>query len=205
MKSYNQFCGTAYALDVLGERWTLLILRDLLTGPRRYSDLLESLPGITTNLLAKRLARLVDADLIVKSTQGYDLTARGGRVEPIVLALADFGSETLRLPPKTEETVSHHAMVLNLKRRYRGGCDCTIGLVFEVSEFLLTATDTSLAIGALTVTPDATLTQSNAGFARWIIAGHPVDDLMKAGDITARGDLAYLRAFDASLDRPTFP
>lgn len=203
MKSYNQFCGTAYALDILGERWTLLILRDLLTGPRRYSDLLESLPGITTNLLAKRLVHLVDAGFIVKSTQGYDLTARGRRVEPIVLALADFGSETLRLPPKNEETVSRHAMVLNLKRRYRGRCQCTIGLVFEASAFLLTVTETSLAIGPLTITPQATLTQSNAGFARWIIAGHPIDDLMKAGDIIAEGDVACLRAFDASLARPT--
>jgi len=203
VKSYNQFCGTAYALDVLGERWTLLILRDLLTGPRRYSDLLETLPGITTNLLAKRLGHLVDADVIVKSTAGYDLTARGRRAEPIVLALADFGSETLRLPPKNEETVSRQAMVLNLKRRYGGGCDCTIGLIFEASAFLLTVTDTSLVIGALTITPDATLTQSNAGFARWIIAGHPIDDLMKAGEITAEGDMARLRAFDASLAQPT--
>jgi DNA-binding HxlR family transcriptional regulator len=54
-RSYDQYCGLARALDVLGERWTLLIVRNLLLGPQRYSDLLRGLPGITTNLLAKRL------------------------------------------------------------------------------------------------------------------------------------------------------
>ena len=55
-RSYRQYCGLAKALDVVGERWTLLIIRNLLIGPQRYSDLLARLPGITTNLLAKRLA-----------------------------------------------------------------------------------------------------------------------------------------------------
>ncbi|SIS96946.1 transcriptional regulator, HxlR family [Roseivivax lentus] len=202
MKTYNQFCGTAYALDVLGERWTLLILRDLLAGPRRYGDLLEGLPGITTNLLAKRLAHLTDAQLIAKCTGGYELTERGRKVEPIVLALADFGSQSLRLPPRHDETVSRRALVLNLKRRYRGGCDCTIGLVFETASFLLTITETSLDIGPLNIVPDATLTHSNGGLARWIIAGDPIDDLIKTGDVTVEGRADCVRAFDARLDRP---
>src|SRR5581483_3423202 len=57
-RSYRQYCGVARALDVVGERWTLLIIRDLLLGPRRYKDLLEGLPGIGTNLLADRLKEL---------------------------------------------------------------------------------------------------------------------------------------------------
>jgi DNA-binding HxlR family transcriptional regulator len=63
-RSYNQYCGLAAALDVLGERWTLLIIRELLVRPRRYRDLLADLPGIGTNLLAERLKFLVDEGLV---------------------------------------------------------------------------------------------------------------------------------------------
>ena len=63
-KSYNQNCPIAKSLDILGERWTLLILRELLGGPRRYSDLRAELPGIATNLLAERLKELQDAGLV---------------------------------------------------------------------------------------------------------------------------------------------
>ncbi len=54
-RSYNQYCGLAYALDIVGERWTLLIVRELIAGPRRFTDLVEGLPGISTNLLSERL------------------------------------------------------------------------------------------------------------------------------------------------------
>ena len=57
-RSYNQYCSIAYALDVVGERWTLLVVRELLTGPKRFTDLLNNLPGIGTNLLSARLKHL---------------------------------------------------------------------------------------------------------------------------------------------------
>ena len=63
-RTYNQYCGLASALDVLGERWTLLIIRELLMGPRRYTDLLADLPGVGTNLLAERLKTLVERGLV---------------------------------------------------------------------------------------------------------------------------------------------
>ena len=58
MRNYDQYCGVARALDVVGDRWTLLIVRELLVGARRYGDLLDALPGIATNLLAERLRHL---------------------------------------------------------------------------------------------------------------------------------------------------
>ena len=57
-KSYNQYCGLAYALDIVGERWTILIIRELMAGPRRFKDLMAGLPGISTNLLTERLKSL---------------------------------------------------------------------------------------------------------------------------------------------------
>ncbi len=63
-RSYRQYCALARALDIVGERWTLLLVRELVTGPKRYKDLLAALPGIGTNLLAARLKELADEGLI---------------------------------------------------------------------------------------------------------------------------------------------
>ena len=94
MRSYGQFCGLARALDLVGERWTLLIVRELLLGPRRYTDLLNGLPGIATNLLATRLATMEEAGLIVReeapppvATTLYRLTPRGEDLRPVIEAL----------------------------------------------------------------------------------------------------------------------
>src|ERR1700745_2109967 len=83
-RSYNQNCPIARGLDVLGERWTLLILRELVGGPRRYGDLRDELPGIATNLLAERLKELQDAGLVDRT----DLPAPIGRT---VYTLSDLG------------------------------------------------------------------------------------------------------------------
>lgn len=95
-RTYDQQCGLAYALDTVGERWTLLIIRELLPAPRRYRELLDALPGIGTNLLADRLAFLTEAGLIElldpqRRTAGYRLTDLGRRLHEPIVALARFG------------------------------------------------------------------------------------------------------------------
>ncbi|BCJ62510.1 winged helix-turn-helix transcriptional regulator [Micromonospora endophytica] len=95
-RTYDQQCGLAFALDLVGERWTLLIVREFLLGPRRYRELLEALPGIGTNLLADRLAALTAAGILRpvdegRRTGGYELTERGERLREPVLAMARFG------------------------------------------------------------------------------------------------------------------
>ncbi len=91
-RSYRQNCPLARAIDVVGERWTLLLVRDLLVGPRRFRDLVRSLKGIGTNLLASRLKDLEAAGLIERrGEQGYALTRSGEALEPAVLALVRWG------------------------------------------------------------------------------------------------------------------
>jgi DNA-binding HxlR family transcriptional regulator/putative sterol carrier protein len=95
-RTYDQECGLAYALDVVGERWTLLIIRELLPRPKRYNELLDALPGIGTNLLADRLSFLADAGLIQQTdpgrrTAGYELTELGRSLHEPILGLARFG------------------------------------------------------------------------------------------------------------------
>jgi DNA-binding HxlR family transcriptional regulator len=97
-RSYDQYCAVAKALDLIGERWTLLILRDLVhLGPRRFSDLRDGLPGIGSNLLTERLRHLEREGLVRRrrlSTRGanaYELTALGAGLEPMIIELGRWG------------------------------------------------------------------------------------------------------------------
>ena len=111
-RNYNQDCPIANGLDVLGERWTLLIVRELVGGPSRYSDLRAQLPGIATNLLAQRLDELEQAGVVERTELPapiartvYTLSDDGWRlVLPILGAVARFGLHTMRF--STEESRS---------------------------------------------------------------------------------------------------
>jgi DNA-binding HxlR family transcriptional regulator len=111
MKKYGQYCPVAHALECVGERWSLLIVRDLLRGPKRYTDLAEGLPGIGTNILAGRLRDLEAAGLVEKrklpppaAVTVYELTDYGRDLEEAIQALARWGARTLG-PPESEEEV----------------------------------------------------------------------------------------------------
>ena len=95
MKRYGQFCAVARALDLIGDRWTLLIIRELLLRPSRFADLLDGLPGVPRNLLAERLRTLVDLHLVAKKDGRYVLTDRGRDLRPVIRSLAVFGAPAL--------------------------------------------------------------------------------------------------------------
>ena len=107
-RNYGQYCGLAAALDILGERWTLLIVRELLTGPCRYNELLANLPGIGTNLLADRLKFLTEVNVIRQrpqdgaKTRMYELTEQGESLRAAVLDLARWGLGMLGAPEAEE-------------------------------------------------------------------------------------------------------
>jgi DNA-binding HxlR family transcriptional regulator len=88
MRSYGQYCGLAKGLDLIGDRWTLLVVRELLGGPRRYGELLDGLPGIATNLLAERLRTMQEHDLIAKvGRDQYALTVNGEGLREVLYAI----------------------------------------------------------------------------------------------------------------------
>jgi DNA-binding HxlR family transcriptional regulator/putative sterol carrier protein len=108
-RSYAQYCALAKALDVLGERWTLLVVRELLTGPKRFSDLLDGLPGIGANVLSTRVRTLEDDGLVRKrrlpppaASTVYELTERGRALEPAVMSLMRWGLDLLGPPQEGE-------------------------------------------------------------------------------------------------------
>ena len=95
----------ARALDVVGDRWSLLIVRNLLLGPQTWSALRDTLPGVATNLLADRLRTLVEHGVIANKDGTYMLTASGAAIEPALFALADWGERHLARAPGGEEHV----------------------------------------------------------------------------------------------------
>jgi DNA-binding HxlR family transcriptional regulator len=108
-KKYDQYCPVAHALDVVGDRWALLVVRELMQGPKRYTDLAEGLPGIGTNILAARLRDLEAAGVVTKKTlpppaasRVYELTAYGQELKPVMRELALWGARSLG-PPTAED------------------------------------------------------------------------------------------------------
>jgi DNA-binding HxlR family transcriptional regulator len=124
IKRYDQYCAIARALEVVGDRWTLLLVRELLTGPKRHTDLRAGLPGIATNVLGDRLQLLQQAGLIRRATLPppaastvYELTDRGRQLKPVLLALAGWGLPLLG-SPRAQDIYRLGWLVLALEQRF---------------------------------------------------------------------------------------
>jgi DNA-binding HxlR family transcriptional regulator len=125
-KSYNQLCGLAYALDIIGERWTILIIRELMPGPRRFTDLMDGLPGISTNLLSSRLKSLEEQGVITRRTlpppaasMVYELTPVGLALEDTLLELGRWGSQFVPAVPEDDALLHLGSYALTLKTFFR--------------------------------------------------------------------------------------
>ncbi|MFI8192667.1 winged helix-turn-helix transcriptional regulator [Streptomyces sp. NPDC085946] len=126
-RSYDQYCSAARALDVVGDRWTLLIVRELLAGPRRYTDLHADLPGVSTDVLASRLKDMERDGLAVRrrlpppgAVFVYELTGRGRELLPVLQALGEWGRAELGERRPTD-AVRAHWFALPLLRALEGG------------------------------------------------------------------------------------
>ncbi|MEU3843740.1 winged helix-turn-helix transcriptional regulator [Streptomyces sp. NPDC028635] len=113
-RSYDQYCSAARALDLVGDRWTLLIVRELLAGPRRYTDLHADLPGVSTDVLASRLKDMEQGGLTTRrrlpppgAAFVYELTARGNRLLPVLQALGAWGEAELGERRPTDAVRAH--------------------------------------------------------------------------------------------------
>ena len=113
-RSYDQFCGLAHALDVVGERWTLLIVRELMSGPKRYSDLAAALAGIGTSLLAARVKQLESEGVVRRrlldppvASVVYELTTRGDELARAMVPLALWGARHFMSAARAPEESFH--------------------------------------------------------------------------------------------------
>jgi len=150
-RSYGQYCTVARALDVVGERWTLLLVRELSTGPKRFKDLLGGLPGIGTNLLAARLKGLEGEGIVRRATlpppagsNVYELTDVGRSLEPVIVALSRWGARLLDAPREGEESRAGWAAVAlrsAVESGAAGGLDGTYEFRIDDETFYLRVED----------------------------------------------------------------
>jgi DNA-binding HxlR family transcriptional regulator len=127
-KRYAQYCSIAHALDLVGERWALLVVRELLDGPKRYTDLAAGLPGIGTNILAGRLRDLEEAGVVQKRrlpppapANVYELTAYGEELREPLYALGRWGAQSLG-PPRPGDMLAPGWLKNAVRATCTGGC-----------------------------------------------------------------------------------
>ena len=174
MKRYDQYCPIACSLGLVGERWTLLVVRELMEGPKRYTDLVDGLAGIGTNILAARLKDLEAAGLVARhklpppaASTVYELTDAGLRLRPVLHELARFGARYMGPPPvdALEPGWLLGALDLALSPIARAGA-----IAFRIGDEEASLVD-GKAIAGLVSDADATVEGDAAGFYHLFVDG----------------------------------
>ncbi|GAB2481568.1 winged helix-turn-helix transcriptional regulator [Jatrophihabitans fulvus] len=209
-RSYADSCGIARALDAVGDRWTLLVVRELVLGPKRYSDLQRGLGRIGPDVLAQRLRDLEQSGLVRRDTDAgpghakvYELTDRGHELEPVLHALGRFGS-TLPMPPDAA-ALSVDAAVVALETTFRpsraGDLSVVVQLVLDGDPVVVTVADGTVAArrGRAEI-PAATLATSTSVLAGLAWHGRSLATAVKDGAAEVTGDRAMLRKLLGSFE-----
>ncbi|MGN5380746.1 winged helix-turn-helix transcriptional regulator [Streptomyces lasalocidi] len=144
-RSYDQYCSAARALDLVGDRWTLLVVRELLVGPRRYTDLHADLPGVSTDVLASRLKDMEQSGLATRRAAAppgaasvYELSERGRELLPVLQALSTWGAAELGERRPTDAVRAHwFALPLLRSLREAGAGEGIVEVGLEEGEFHL--------------------------------------------------------------------
>ena len=198
-RSYNQYCAVARALDVVGERWTLLIVRDLLTGPKRFKDLLGGLPGIGTNLLTARLKDLEGYGVVHRATlpppagsKVYELTELGRSLEPAIAALGRWGLEFLDTPGQEDDLRPAWAMVAMrsaLKQEAARGLQETYEFRIDEEAFHLRVKDGEVeALQGPAVGPDLVIRGGTQAFLALAAGQVEPAEALDSGEVRIEGD-----------------
>jgi DNA-binding HxlR family transcriptional regulator/putative sterol carrier protein len=215
-RSYNQYCAVARALDLVGERWTLLVVRELLTGPKRFKDLLEGLPGIGTNLLTTRLKDLERYRVVHRTTlpppaasKVYELTELGRSLEPVIAALGRWGLEFLGTPDQEDDLRPAWAVVAMrsaLKHEAARGLQEAYEFHIDEEAFHLRVTDGEVeALQGPAVDPDLVLTGATQDFLALIAGQVELAKALDSGEIRIEGDQDTLARCLEVLGLPLMP
>ncbi|MDA1061561.1 MAG: winged helix-turn-helix transcriptional regulator [Chloroflexi bacterium] len=209
---YDQSCGLAAALDLLGERWTLLILRDLVLGPQRYTDLLAGLGGIGTNLLANRLHELEALGLVRKrelpppaASMVYELSEEGRGLEPAMAALGRWGARHMTMPESLDALRPRLLLVGLLMSLTPEQAQALDGQRYELQvgglPFRLWFEDgRPHARQEPAVRPDAVIEAPAEVLLAAAAKQLTLDEAIAAGAVTVEGDLGAARALFETLD-----
>lgn len=204
-RTYGEACGIPRALDRVGERWSLMIVRELVLGPKRFTDLREGLPKVSPDVLAQRLRELEDFGIVAKrklpppaASQVYELTDWGLELEPVLIALGRWGARA----PMNEEPcgMSLDSHVLSLQTLYdpalAEGLEATLELVLDGQPFHaeLSASGLDIERGEA-VAPHARIETDPTTLIEVSHRHRKFDDAVRAGDLMVTGDKRLAKRF----------
>ena len=205
---YQSFCPVGAALNVVGERWALMIVRDLLLGPRRYSELQTGLGGIPTDILAARLRTLQQHGIVRRVGSGrgqqYELTDSGQALRPVLTELARWGADRLRLPADPSQIpprVPLTSLLLGVEaypRQANGTYEIRVA-----AEALRVEIDAGQVHASSGGEPDATIELTRPGL-RALIIGSSASEIEQKGDLSIEGDRRRAHALLTALSAPPF-
>ena len=204
-RSYDDGCAAAHALDLIGERWALLVVRELALGPKRFTDLRVGLPGISPNVLAQRLQDLEATSILIRrrlpppaSVWVYELTDWGLELEPVIRDIGRWAARSPHLPHGRPMSVN--SVILSLRTMFdpqaAGDFEAKIDLRLEGQTFRAEISEGRLDLpGTSTGPPDSILAGDPNALAAVIYGGQKLADAVRAGDLRVEGDLSAVKRF----------
>ncbi len=209
-RSYGDPCGIARALDAVGERWALLVVRELVLGPKRFTDLRAGLPGASPNVLSQRLRELEAAGIVQRRKLAppaavwvYELTERGHQLEPVLTELARWGSRT---PAMRSAPLGVDALLFALRTTFDASAaratSVTCGLRIAEEEYRLEVADGRLHMTRGAAEPADAIIACDPAILRELAFGRRrLSDALREGDAAVQGDrqaaARFLRLFAA--------
>ena len=211
-RKYDDGCAVAHALDLVGERWALLVVRELLLGPKRFTDLLAGVRGASPDVLTQRLRDLTETGVVRRkrlgpptSAQVYELTTWGADLGPIVVGLARWASHSPGM--RYDAPLGTDSAVLSLEALFdpsaAAGVDATIALHLGDERFRLRIANSQLAVTrAETERPNATIDTNTNTLLSLLRANRPLDDAVANGELRLAGDRALVEKFMCLFPTP---
>jgi DNA-binding HxlR family transcriptional regulator/putative sterol carrier protein len=204
-RTYGEGCGISHALDLVGERWALLVIRELLLGPKRFTDLRAGIPQISPNVLSERLRDLERVGVVARRKLGppagsrvYELTEWGRELEPAVLALGRWGSRSPNFPAGLGMSADAQmlALLTGFDTDAAADLDATIELRLGENRFNVRVGDGGLEIShGQAADSDAVIETDQRNLAAVLWGGRRLADARRTGDVRVEGDAAAAERF----------
>lgn len=210
-RTYGDACAAVHALDLVGDRWALPVVRELMFGPRRFSDIREALPGISANVLTQRLEELEAAGVLAKrklpppaSVQVYDLTDWGRELEPVFQVLGKWGARSPLHDPTLP--ISTNSVLLSFRTMFdaaeAGDFGATIALVFGDERYRVEIGHGRIGVERSEAPAEATVTAPPPVLAAAVYGGQSLGTLQAAGALRVEGDAAKVERFTTLFTLP---
>jgi DNA-binding HxlR family transcriptional regulator/putative sterol carrier protein len=205
MRTYDDACAAAHALDLIGERWALLVVRELLLGPKRFTDLRVGLPGASPNVLAQRLRELERAGVVQRrklpppaASRVYELTDWGEELEPVITQLGRWGARSPLRP--RDAGLSVDSLILSFRTmfdpRAADGLRASYELRLGEHRFRVVVDDGRFEVvrGAAD-RPEAVIETSSATLAALVYEDRDLAEALHSGDVKIEGDESAVESF----------